>query len=377
MRRAFAYAARHPVLAFLAAGTGALALAFAVVAAGVIPITASSGHWRVTAWLLHFAMQRSVATHALMVDDPQADLTDAALILRGAGQFETGCRFCHGAPGEALPPVPAAMTPHPPRLGPRVAGWAPRELFYLVKHGVKFTGMPAWPTDRRDDEVWAMVAFLRRLPPMSAGEYERLVYGPELQVMADSGPAAASPPPVVRTHCARCHGRDGSGRGAGAFPKLAGQRFEYMQRALHAYGNGQRASGLMQPMAARVPEAARHDALRYYASLPPSPPAAPDDVASAARGAEIARRGVPAEDVPSCETCHTDDPVNPAYPRLAGQYRRYLVEQLTLLQQRRRGGSEFVHIMHAFVDRLNARQIDDVAAYFAAQARGATAAGVP
>jgi cytochrome c553 len=68
--------------------------------------------------------------------------------------------------------------------------------------------------------------------------------------------------------------------------------------------------------------------------------------------------------VPPCASCHEAEPVNGAYPRLRGQYAWYLAQQLRLLQQRRRGGSEFVHLMHTFVDRLADAQIEAVAAHY-------------
>src|SRR5690606_27292484 len=93
----------------------------------------------------------------------------------------------------------------------------------------------------------------------------------------------------------------------------------------------------------------------------------PDD---AARGREIATAGVPARDIPACLDCHGEapggTPRNPAYPWLAGQPADYLALQLQLFRERRRGGSEFVHLMHSFVDRLEPSDIDDVSAFFAA-----------
>jgi len=85
-----------------------------------------------------------------------------------------------------------------------------------------------------------------------------------------------------------------------------------------------------------------------------------------ARGKTIAVRGV-ADRIPACIECHgpAATPKHPAYPRLAGQYPDYLAGQLRLLQQRRRGGSEYVHLMHAFVDRLSPDEIEDVGWYFA------------
>ena len=56
------------------------------------------------------------------------------------------------------------MLPAPPDLKDKIAGWSDAELFQIVQHGVRFTGMPAWPAAGREDEAWAMVAFLRRYP---------------------------------------------------------------------------------------------------------------------------------------------------------------------------------------------------------------------
>jgi cytochrome c553 len=343
-------------------------LGFGVAASGVMPITASSGHWAATEWLLDFAKRRSVKMHALLVSAPPQDLDASYNVLRGAGHFETGCRPCHGAPGDALPPIAGAMTPPPPQLAPRISRWDAPELFYIVKHGVKFTGMPAWPTQRRDDEVWAMAAFLRRLPRLSATEYREMVRdgGTTLGELFAGTTTGVTAPDIVVDLCARCHGSDGQGRGVAAFPKLAGQRLEFMMNAMHAYADGRRISGMMGPIAAGLPEESRHAALRYYASLPPmTASAAAGTSGDATRGAAIAAHGVPAAEIPSCGTCHSNrNDVLEAYPKLHGQYAEYLSRQLRLLQQRNRGGSEYVHIMHEFVDRITERQIDDLSAYF-------------
>jgi cytochrome c553 len=366
VKRVFAFAARHPVIAVVTLMLVVAVGGLSIVVSGLIPITASAGHWPVTEWLLHFTMRRSVITHARLVSEPPQDLDSPALVMRGAGHFEAGCRPCHGAPGDSPPPIPHAMTPHPPALAPLIETWKARELFYIVKHGVKMTGMPAWPAQQRDDEVWAVVGFLRRLPRLTAVDYERLIRGGDssLAEMSAATLPAAAPPDVVAERCARCHGIDGLGRGVGALPKLAGQRLEYLRRAMHAYLDGRRYSGIMEPVVSGLSPEARHAALLYYSSLPaPEPiPRSADDVE---RGEQIVFSGVPELNIPPCATCHVAEPVNQAYPRLRGQYPEYIAQQLTLLQQRRRGGSEFVHIMHTFVEQLTERHIEDVAAYFA------------
>lgn len=355
-------AARHPWITIALAAAVAAIGATAVAVSGVIGITASGGHWSVTETFLHFSKRRSVVTHALRIAEPPLD--DPALIMRGAGQYDLGCRPCHGATAGDIPRLARTMLPPPPDLNERIHLWRPRELFYIVKHGIKLTGMPAWPSQQRDDEVWAMVAFLRRLPEMGAAEYQRLARGESI-LPFDLGTEVAPPPEIVAESCARCHGLDGNGRGNPAFPVLAGQRAEYLDRALRAYADGRRYSGIMGPVAAALNAQSRMYAVQYYASLPASS-VTDADASRIARGAALAVEGDPTHDIPACSACHASAaaPKNPAYPVLDGQYPEYLALQLRLLRERRRGGSEYVHLMHSFVDRLTDEQVRDVAAYY-------------
>jgi len=344
---------------------------FLVAASGIIPIKASSGHWAVTRWFLGFAMRRSLATHTLGRDLPA--LAQPWLVLKGAGHYESGCRPCHGSPGLQSPRIAAAMTPHPPPLPSLVAERDPEELFYVVKHGIKFTGMPAWPSQQRDDEVRAVVAFLLELPKLDADAYRRLISGdvppsgPVLPLRGLSEPRSA--PRAVTLSCARCHGIDGQGRGLAAFPKLAGQKREYLQKALQAYAENRRHSGIMEPIAASLGADDWRDLAAYYSNLPaePSRPgvrsAAPSSVA---RGEEIASRGISDRGVPSCMDCHGPGPHrrNAAYPNLAGQYADFLVLQLELFKHGHRGGSPYAHIMSHVAPRLTPEQMRDVASYY-------------
>jgi hypothetical protein len=205
-------AARHPwiALAVVAAATALGGLAFA--ASGVMPLKASAGHWPLTEMLLQFSKRRSISTHALGVTVPP--LERRSLVLRGAGHYDLGCRPCHGTPRGGRPRVALAMLPPPPALAERISRWSSAELFYIVKHGLKFTGMPAWPADGRDDEVWATVAFLKEFPQLDEAAYLALARGEPVTTL-QLDPAAASAPQVVRESCARCHGLDGQGRESG------------------------------------------------------------------------------------------------------------------------------------------------------------------
>ncbi|MDB4932788.1 MAG: cytochrome c class, partial [Myxococcaceae bacterium] len=216
-------------LALFAAALAALGALVAV--SGVVSIRASGGHWAITEWVVHFGMRRSVATYSLGTAVPRLD--DPGMLRRGAAHYELTCAICHGSPAQRAPRVARGMEPPPPYLLPSVTQWSDAELFSIVRHGVKFTGMPAWPTAGRDDEVWSVVAFLKALPGVDAAGYSALA-GNELAAPRE-GEA------TVVAACARCHGVDGSGRG-GAFPAIAGQRPEYLRAALDAYARGARHS---------------------------------------------------------------------------------------------------------------------------------------
>ena len=367
-RRSFKHWVAIGVVVVLVLALGA----FLGAASGIIPITASSGHWRPTAWFLQFSKRRSVATHAIGIAPPSLD--QSWMVLKGAGHYETGCRPCHGSPDLPQPRIARALTPAPPYLPPHIAQWKPEELFYIVKHGIKFTGMPAWPTQQRDDEIWAMVAFLSALPRLDAPKYQQLVHGSEV---TSGGPAplpdlvaTGTIPRAVLMSCARCHGEDGEGRGSAAFPKLAGQREDYLFAALQAFARDERASGIMQPIAAGLDAVEMRALARHYAGRRAAEPAATTALAaSIARGREVVASGLPSQKVPACDDCHGPGPRNPIYPILDGQFADYLALQLQLFKGGKRGGSAYSHIMVRVASGLEPKQMQDVANYFSARRR--------
>jgi cytochrome c553 len=340
------------VAVFLAVG------GFVVAASGLVPIKASSGHWAITAWFLQFSKRRSVATHTLALTAPPLDNPD--LVLRGAGHYETGCRPCHGSP-DSRPRIPQQMTPPPPYLSQVTSEWEPDELFYIVKHGIKFTGMPAWPAQQRDDEVWAMVAFLLKLPELDAESYRELVDG-------KSSADTENEPRTVTKSCGRCHGR-----GTGAFPRLEGQSPAYLLAALQSFARGERHSGIMEPIAAGLSPGEMQELARYYGNLEaPAPPPASELTPEIERGKAIASQGMPRQRVPSCVDCHGPGASrrNPIYPILGGQHADYLRLQLDLFKKRQRGGSAYAHLMHPVAAGLAPEQMQDVALYYASLTLG-------
>jgi cytochrome c553 len=342
---------------------------------GWISISASSGHWAVTSWVLHTAMERAVKSRSAHIEPPP-DLVDAARVRRGAGHFETGCAPCHGSPARPRGAVADAMTPYPPVLPGRISEWEPRQLFWIVKHGVKYTGMPAWPAQSRDDEVWAVTAFLLSLPGMSAEAYLRLAYGeggPETS--APGGLSLAAEPALA--DCARCHGTEGLGPANGAFPRLDIQTEEYLLAALRAFRSGARESGIMQAAVSTLDEDALVALAEHYARPKPLAPAplARREIAAdlLARGELIAEEGLPAEDIGACLGCHGSERRlgRPEFPRLDGQYPGYLALQLVLFATAsERGGGRFANLMLVASHQLDPADIEAVALYFASRPPG-------
>ncbi|MEG3157022.1 c-type cytochrome [Lysobacter zhanggongensis] len=399
-------------------GLAVAVAALLFVSAGFVPIAASQPHWPITRFLLHFAMIRSVQTHALAVNEPPPEerpLSRDAMVLKGAGHYASGCLACHGAPGHPRAEVVRHMEPAPPYLPPRIDRWSDEELFWIARHGIKYTAMPAWPSHQRDDEVWAMVAFLRELPGLEPQAFRQLAYGAGAARMPTGGASldqlergtgatggAASRLETVVADCARCHGRDGNGRGTGAFPALAGQSEHYLLASLQAYAAGERHSGVMQPVAAGLDASEMRALAGYYARLAGArgdgalavdggaiaAEAAPTGgrgagdarrpgiEASAARGERLARQGDAAARIPSCVECHGpgDDARNPRYPRLAGLHPDYIALQLQLFRKEQRGGTGYAHIMRTVARSLEPQDTRDLAAWYGSLPAGAASA---
>jgi mono/diheme cytochrome c family protein len=166
-------AMRTIIASLLIAGLMILLGASAVIYSGFYDVAATSPHWPATAWLLEAARTRSIKTHAAGVAVPPG-LDDPAKVLIGVGHFAAHCAVCHGAPGVPKGDIAQGLYPPPPDLAKTASLYTPAELFWIVKHGIKMTGMPA-RSDHSDEELWATVAFLEKLPGMSERDYATLV----------------------------------------------------------------------------------------------------------------------------------------------------------------------------------------------------------
>ena len=145
----------------------------ALIYAGVYDVAATTPHWPIAGTILEMARLRSIKAHAAGIAVPPG-LDDPAKVLIGVEHYAAHCAVCHGAPGVPRGDIGRGLYPAPPDLAKAALLYTPAELFWILKHGIKMTGMPAW-SDHSDEELWATVAFLEKLPGMSEQDYARLV----------------------------------------------------------------------------------------------------------------------------------------------------------------------------------------------------------
>lgn len=149
-----------------------LAGAAALIYSGFYNVAADAPHWPATHELLELARQRSIETRLGDIQPP--DLSDPELIRGGAGNYDAMCVGCHLRPGGAETELSLGLYPSPPRWD-ALGRVDPRAAFWVVKHGIKASGMPAWGKSMDDRYLWGMVAFMRQFPSMTPAAYQQQV----------------------------------------------------------------------------------------------------------------------------------------------------------------------------------------------------------
>lgn len=165
---------RHRTLVTGAAIALAVLLALLALFAfsGFYNVAADAPHAAVTKSLIAIIRERSIENRLSGVKAPP--LGDTHMIADGAADYDAMCTACHLAPGMAENEMRPGMNPKPPVLWRMKHGDA-AEQFWIIKHGIKMTGMPAWGVTHSDEEIWNMVAFLQKLPQLSPAQYKAVV----------------------------------------------------------------------------------------------------------------------------------------------------------------------------------------------------------
>jgi mono/diheme cytochrome c family protein len=199
------------VLTLGALAGGGIAVGIVVLYAGFYNVAATHQHLAPTYWLLQIGLRESIERHARRVEVPPS--TDSALLERGRTLYAAHCVQCHGAPGVAPRPFALGLTPLPKNLAPIARERSTSELYWVIKNGIKMTGMPAWEFRLSERDLWAVTTFVRQLPFVSPQHYAaRKPADPEHDhavVTADaplhSGDAQRGKAAIRQYACTTCH----------------------------------------------------------------------------------------------------------------------------------------------------------------------------
>ena len=148
------------------------ALVAAIVYIGVFDVAADVPHWALTYRVMEVIRDRSISVRVKEIQVPPLD--DPKLVADGAKDYADMCTGCHLAPGVKESEIREGLYPQPPDLTEHVHA-SPAEMFWVIKHGIKMSAMPAWGKTHDDHRIWSMVAFVQKLPELTPEQYQTLV----------------------------------------------------------------------------------------------------------------------------------------------------------------------------------------------------------
>ncbi|MGB4074530.1 c-type cytochrome [Pseudomonas sp.] len=164
---------KRTITTLVAAGVVGSAAVLAGAYSGLVNVGADDPHFPAVHAFLTMARDRSIEVRSRDIEVPKLD--DPAIIRAGAGNYNSMCIGCHLAPGVAQTELSQSLYPAPPNLAKIGIDGSPSAAFWVIKHGIKASGMPAWGKSMEDEYIWGMVAFLNQLPKMDATQYQALV----------------------------------------------------------------------------------------------------------------------------------------------------------------------------------------------------------
>ncbi len=173
------------------------AIALAVVYTGAYNVAATEEHMSVTRWAFDTTMHQSIKHRA--EDVKSSEGVTPVLLAKGASAYKSMCQHCHAGPGVEREKWADGMRPRPPHLVEAAAEWTPGEVIWIVKHGIKMSGMPAFGSTHDEAEIRAIAAFVKELPAMTPERYASFAKDPG---HSGTGHKAAAEPDSGRSNAA-------------------------------------------------------------------------------------------------------------------------------------------------------------------------------
>ncbi len=189
-------------------GLGALGVLYS----GWYPMGADVPHNRLTYWALETLRERSIARATRNIKVPPLD--EPQMLLAGGADYNDMCTSCHLKPGKTESEFTLGLYPQPPNLAlsaeahghahgdadaSDAAASAARQ-FWIIKHGIKASGMAAFGKTHDDARIWAMVAFLQKLPTLNEVQYQILTARSPTDLGHEDHEAAEAAPQAENAH---------------------------------------------------------------------------------------------------------------------------------------------------------------------------------
>ena len=156
------------IVGFVVSIVAIIATAALMITTGIYNVAATVPHTALERAILSSVMFYSVRSHAGS-DVNQTWNEDQ--IRQGFEEYDAMCIHCHGAPGKEASEIGKGLRPRPPNLAETGQRWNNAQLFWIVKNGIRMSGMPAFAPTHTDGTLWNIVGFVRDLPRLSAEDY--------------------------------------------------------------------------------------------------------------------------------------------------------------------------------------------------------------
>jgi mono/diheme cytochrome c family protein len=156
---------------FVAAFVVIALAALLVIFSGAYNVAATAPHTDLERLILNTAMRNAVRARA---GKELRRVWSEDQVRKGFQEYDEMCVVCHAAPGKKPSYIRQGLQPEPPNLAEASKQWSDAELFWIIKNGVKMTGMPAFQPTHQDEQIWDIVGFVRRLPQTSAEDFKAM-----------------------------------------------------------------------------------------------------------------------------------------------------------------------------------------------------------
>ena len=148
-----------------------LAASFEIyISSGAYDISQLNHHGTLTRWIINTTTSNSIEKRVKDINKPAGN--NAEDLILGFEHYHEMCEGCHGAPGVKPMEMTEGLYPKPPEFYKSKDMPDEAEAYWIIKNGIKLTGMPAFGPTHDDKKIWAIADFLlNKMQMMSPQEY--------------------------------------------------------------------------------------------------------------------------------------------------------------------------------------------------------------